>query len=89
MIHDFALNFQFSIYNFQVAFSLNTPLFALRPLTGRASFPAFLGEMALMLWFVIMGVNVRKWEEREQALAGGDNYLDVLRINEPRSGDRG
>ena len=30
------------------------------------------------------GVNVRKWEE--SGVRGGDNYLDVLRISEPRSG---
>lgn len=29
------------------------------------AFPALLGEMAFMLWLVIMGVNVRKWEERD------------------------
>ena len=28
------------------------------------AFPALLGEMAFMLWLVIRGVNVRKWEER-------------------------
>jgi hypothetical protein len=29
-------------------------------------FPALLGEMAFMLWLVIKGVNVSKWEERAQ-----------------------
>jgi hypothetical protein len=33
--------------------------------------------MAFMLWLLIMGVNVRKWEERAKALAGGDNYLEA------------
>jgi hypothetical protein len=28
------------------------------------AFPALLGEMAFMLWLLIRGVNVRKWEER-------------------------
>lgn len=37
------------------------------------AFPALLGEMAFMLWLVIMGVNVAKWKERAQALSGGDN----------------
>ena len=30
-----------------------------------------------MLWLVIMGVNVRKWEEREQALWAAKNYLEA------------
>ena len=37
------------------------------------AFPALLGEMAFVLWLVIMGVNVAKWKERAQPLSGGDN----------------
>ena len=42
-------------------------------LVSNIAFPALLGEMAFMLWLVIMGVNVAKWKERAQALSGGDN----------------
>jgi hypothetical protein len=36
-------------------------------MVSNIAFPALLGEMAFMLWLVIMGVNVRKWEKREKA----------------------
>jgi uncharacterized protein DUF4386 len=39
---------------------------------SNVAFPALLGEMAFMLWLLIMGVSVPKWEERAQVLAGGD-----------------
>jgi len=42
-------------------------------MVSNIAFPALLGEMAFTLWLVIMGVNIRKWEERAQPLAGGDN----------------
>ena len=31
---------------------------------SNVAFPALLGEMAFMLWLVIKGVNLPKWEER-------------------------
>ena len=40
-------------------------------MVSNIAFPALLGEMAFMLWLVIMGVNVSKWKERAQALAAG------------------
>lgn len=36
-------------------------------MVANITFPAILGEMAFMLWLVIKGVNVAKWEERAQA----------------------
>ena len=42
-------------------------------MVSNIAFPALLGEMAFTLWLVIMGVNIRKWEEKAQPLAGGDN----------------
>ena len=42
------------------------------------AFPSLLREMAFMLWLVIMGVNVRKWEETSPKKSGvGLRFCDL------------
>jgi hypothetical protein len=36
-----------------------------------ALFPAMLGELLLMLWLVVKGVDVEKWKAKETAVVGG------------------
>jgi hypothetical protein len=33
-------------------------------IVGNVALPALLGEVAFMLWLLIKGVNLRKWEEK-------------------------
>ncbi len=40
-------------------------------MVSNIAFLALLGEMVFMVSLLIMGVNVPKWKERAQALAGG------------------
>lgn len=40
-------------------------------MVSNITLPALLGEIAFILWLLVKGVNVPKWEERAQVLTGG------------------